>query len=310
MAENLIDLRRRIKSVKDTQKTTKAMKTVSAAKMRRSVQELNKTKPMMEKVASLLSRVSTASHQVSHPLLEERENGHTILVSISADKGLCGAFNSHLMEKTEERYRQMVEEEGKDNVHLITIGRKTSAYFVKRKYPIIRQYREMMMRLNHGHALDLSTYLQDIYLNGYKRETGDSVETLEIKQIEFVYTQYISAGRQELSLKQLFPIKADWEDQKKPESLTDSEDIEYIFEPSAEILFKALLPKYINSLVHQVLLQSSASEHAARMIAMDQATNAASDMIRSLTLTMNKLRQAAITTELLEIITATEALQK
>jgi len=301
MAENLIDLRRRIKSVHNTQKSTRAMKTVSAAKLRRSVGELNKTKPMMEKLASLLNRVSQASgdKKLTHPLLEERKEGRTLLVVISADKGLCGAFNSHLINKAEARFKELVRQEGETSVSLVTIGKKASIYFSKRKYPVQKEYREMMGRLKYQNALDLSLYLQDLYL----KEDNEP-----IKRIEFVYTQYVSAGRQDLMVRQLFPIKSDWED--KTEVTTGHQDVEYIYEPSAEVLFKALLPKYINAMVYQVLLQSSASEHAARMVAMDLATNNADDMIRSLTLTMNKLRQAAITNELLEIITATEALQK
>jgi F-type H+-transporting ATPase subunit gamma len=297
MAENLIDLRRRIKSVKNTQKITRAMKTVSAAKLRRSVMELNKTKPMMEKIASLLARVSAVSGALAHPLLEERKSGHTLLVAISADKGLCGAFNSHLVTKVEERFKELNDYEGEGNVSLITIGKKVSAHFAKRDFPVKREFRDMMGRLTYQHALDLSVYLQEIYLNPKE----------EIKQVEFVYTKYISAGKQDRTVSQLFPIKGEWEDKDQEDQPAD---VEYIFEPDAEVLFRALLPKYINSMVFQVLLQSSASEHAARMIAMELASNNASDMIRSLTLTMNKLRQASITNELLEIITATEALTK
>ncbi len=296
MAENLIDLRRRIKSVKNTQKSTKAMKTVSAAKLRRSVGELNKTKPMMAKIAELLNRVGNVSDVGAHPLLDQREEGATILVVLAADKGLCGAFNSRIMEQVEARYKELVNSEGKDMVSIVTLGNKAYKYLVKRNFPVQKDYKSVMSRLNYQNALDLSTFLRESYLN----------PDVPIKRIEFIYTQYISAGKQEMSFKQLFPIQADWE----TEDTGPVDENEYIFEPSAEELFKALLPKYINSLVYQVLLQSSASEHVARMVAMELATNNASDMIRSLTLTMNKIRQASITTEILEIITATEALQK
>jgi len=296
MAENLIDLRRRIKSVKNTQKSTKAMKTVSAAKLRRSVGELNKTKPMMAKIAQLLNRVGNVSDIGAHPLLDKREEGAVILVVMAADKGLCGAFNSHILEKAEARFKQLVKTEGDDMVTLVTLGNKAFKYFSKRDYPVQKDYKSVMSRLTYNNALDLSTYLRETYLD----------TKVPIKSIEFIYTQYLSAGRQEITGKQLFPIQSDWES----EETGSVDENEYIFEPSAEELFKALLPKYINSLVYQVLLQSSASEHAARMIAMELATNNASDMIRSLTLTMNKIRQASITNEILEIITATEALQK
>lgn len=305
MSGNLIDLRRRIKSVKNTQKSTKAMKTVSAAKLRRSVGELNKTKPMMDKIATLLSRVGDASNVQTHSLLEHRKKGGTILVAISADKGLCGAFNSHLLAKASERYKELVEKEGRDAVTSVVIGKKAFRYFEKHQYPIKKDYRDLMIRLTHKDALDISDYLQEIYLDPEEN----------IKRIEFVYTRYITASQSELTIKQLFPITPEWEDdsqadEEEPTNVPVKGDDDYIFEPSAEAIFKALLPKYINTLVYQVLLQSAAAEHAARMIAMDQATNNASDMIKSLTLTMNKMRQASITTELLEIISATEALIK
>jgi F-type H+-transporting ATPase subunit gamma len=298
MAQNLIDLRRRIKAVKDTQKTTQAMKTVSAVKMRRSVNELNRLRPIMEKIESLLKHVAQASglEVQSHPFLKERESGDTVIVAISADKGLCGAFNSHLFDKVEENYNERLDQEG-DNPDLIIIGNKAFKHFKKRDYPIKKAYQSIINRLKYHHALDLSKYLQEIYLNPDE----------EIKRVEFVFTQYITASRQERAIKQLFPIQFTWP--KGEEGHDDEEDIEYIFEPSAREIFKALLPRYINTLVYQALLQSTASEHAARMVAMELATQNADDMIRDLTLTRNKLRQASITGELLEIITATEALK-
>ncbi len=294
MAENLIDLRRRIKSVKNTQKSTRAMKTVSAAKLRRSVTELNNTKPVMTKIASLLMRVGEAIDVSAHPFLQERESGKAVLVVVSSDKGLCGAFNSHLIEAAEEYYNQQ-EKKTIDKISLITVGNKAYNYFNKRGFPIDKNYKSVMSRLKHNHAMELSRHLQQIYLD----------PEANIKSIEFIYTEYISASKQECRIKQLFPIKQEWE-----EKGDISEEIDFIFEPSKEEIFKALLPKYINSLVHQVLLQSAAAEHVARMVAMELATQNASEMIRTLTLTMNKLRQASITNELLEIITATEALQK
>jgi F-type H+-transporting ATPase subunit gamma len=302
MAQNLIDLRRRIRAVKDTQKTTKAMKTVSAAKLRRSVTELNRTLPIMEKIKSLLQQVgkspSMASQRASHPFLKTRETGHTVIVVVSADKGLCGAFNSHLLEKAQDYYRERLDEEG-DNLLLITAGNKAFKHLKKRNYPIKKDFHSIMGRLKYQHALELSSYLQEIYLNPLE----------EIKGVEFVYTQYVSASRQELTVRSLFPISFAWEE-KGDGFDSDEDDLDYIFEPSAEEIFKALLPKYINSLVYQILLQSSASEHAARMVAMELASQNASDMIRNLTLTLNKVRQASITGELLEVITATEALAK
>ena len=298
MAQNLIDLRRRIRAVKDTQKTTQAMKTVSAVKMRRSVNELNRICPIMEKIESLLKHVAQASGKEvkSHPFLKERETGDTVIVAISADKGLCGAFNSHLIEKVENHYLEQLDQEG-DNLSLVTLGNKAFKHFKKKDYPIKKNYQSVISRLKYHHALDLSKYLQEIFLNPDE----------EIKRVEFVFTRYISASKHETAVRRLFPIPFTWEEEEESDS--NKEDIEYIFEPSAREIFEALLPRYINTLVYQALLQSTASEHAARMAAMEAATQNADDMIRELTLTLNKLRQASITGELLEIITATEALK-
>jgi F-type H+-transporting ATPase subunit gamma len=293
MAGNLIALRRRIRAVKNTQKTFKAMKTVSAAKMRRSVTELNRIKPVMEKIESLIRRVASSVDVDAHPLLKKRDSGKTLIVTISADRGLCGAFNSRLIDKTESHYEKSLNK-SEDNLMLVTVGNKAANFFKKRNYPVKKEYRNVMSRLKYQHALDLSKYLQDIYLDPEEN----------IKKVEFVYTQYISAARQELAVRQLFPVKSEWE----LETEEEPEDIEYIFEPSKEEIFIYLLPRFIDSLVRQILYQAAASEHGARMKAMEQASQNADEMLRDLTLTMNKMRQASITKELLEIITATEAL--
>ncbi|MCP5107483.1 MAG: F0F1 ATP synthase subunit gamma, partial [bacterium] len=146
MAENLIDLRRRIKATKNNQKTTRAMKTVSAAKLRRSVMELNKTKPVMEKISALLKRVGPSVDAESLPLLKERETGKTLMVVISADRGLCGAFNSHLISAADNHYNEHLNKPG-DNLSLVTVGNKVSNYFNKRKAPIKKNYKSVMSRL-------------------------------------------------------------------------------------------------------------------------------------------------------------------
>lgn len=297
MAENLIDLRRRIKAVKNTQKTFKAMKTVSAVKLRRNVTELNKTRPIMDKIISLLRRVKPAVDMESLPLIKQRESGKTIIVVVSADKGLCGAFNSHLINAAEEHYLSRLNETGND-IELIVIGNKAVNHFLKKGYPIKKTYKSVISRLKFQHVLELSKYLQEIYLNPEEN----------IQKIEFVFTQYLSASKGGPQVKQLLPLVGEW---KQVVTSADSkEDVEYIFEPSEKKIFEYLLPKYIDARVQEILLQSAASEHKARMIAMEQASQNAEEIVRTLVLTMNKLRQASITGELLEIITATEALRK
>lgn len=296
MAENLQDLRRRINSVKGTRKITQAMKTVSAAKLGRGVSRLKRVRPMMEKIEEMLSKVSHSPKIKDHSFLREKESGDILIAVIASDKGLCGSFNSNIIERAQELFEQLSDEG--ENPTLITIGTKVDNYFKKREYPIKKSYNGMMSGLEYGDVKELSAFLQEIYLD----------ESKSIKKIEFIYTGFLSASKQEITVDTLFPFEDQWK--KEADIDEDREEVEFILEPSAKALFDALLPRYIDSLIYRVLLESSASEHAARMIAMELATSNAEDMIRELTLTLNKLRQASITSELLEIITATEALNK
>lgn len=291
MAENLIDLKRRINSVKNTQKITRAMKTVAAAKLRKNVKKLNRTERFMRKIEYLLNRIGKKLDYEEFPLFKEKKEGKVVIVALSSDKGLCGAFNSHTIKKVEDYYKHLEEE--KEEVLFITSGNKIYRNLNKKGFTIEKDYKSIMSNLKFSDSVQLSEYLQEIYLNR------------DIKRVEFVYTEFISSSKQETTVKQILPLKIE-----NREDEMEEEEIKYIFEPSLQEIFKYILPKHVNSLVYHILLGSIASEHAARMIAMDIATRNANDMIRSLTLTMNKLRQASITKELLEIITATEALKR
>lgn len=294
MSGNLIDLRRRIKSVKNTQKITRAMKTVSAAKLRRSTTDLNRNRPVVERLWELLVKTAKKQEASKSELTMERKEGDYLIVVLGSDKGLCGAFNSHIYKKAENRFKEL-KEKGEE-VLLITIGNKVYKYFNKREYPIKKNYESMMKRVQYMDSIQLSEYLQKIFTEE------------NIKKVEFIYTEFQSASRQSVNVKQLFPLEENWEEGENNGNIDD--EVEYIFEPSAEEIFKKVLPKFIDLLVYRLLLESEASENAARMIAMELATNNADEMIRGLTLVLNKLRQASITKELLEIITATEALKK
>ncbi len=288
MSGNLIDLRRRIVSVKNTQKITKAMKTVSAVKLRKSVMKINSSLPILNKIEYLIKQVSKSIDLNISSLMQKRENGETVIVAISADKGLCGSFNSNLAKEAEQYYMKVLKEGG--NPSFVTIGKKVNHYIVKKNLRIRRNFPDVMIGLNSKNAKEITDYLRSIFL-------GE-----EIKEIRFIFTRYISASQQEISDKLLFPVKLDHKE-------TDDEvDIEYIFEPEPKEILEILIPRYVDSIVFHTLLESSASEHVARMIAMELATQNASEMIEKLTLTLNKMRQASITNELLEIITATEAL--
>lgn len=291
MSGNLIDLRRRIKSIRNTQKITRAMKTVSAAKLRKSVTERKRNVPLLEKYIHILKQVTLHQSDIDIPLLQEKDSGGTVIVAIGSNKGLCGSFNSYIIREVE-KYFSELKDSGKEP-SLITIGTKIHRYFSKREYPILKSYNTLMKEVTYSEVTRLSSELQSLFME-------DTVQS-----IQFVTTRFISSSRQKVERSQLFPIQPFWEERAE-----DQPEIEYIYEPSQKEIFDFVLPKYIHLFIYRVLLESAASEHAARMIAMELATQNADDMIRQLTLTMNKLRQASITKELLEIITATEALNQ
>jgi F-type H+-transporting ATPase subunit gamma len=268
------------------------MKTVSAVKLRKAVTELNNSRPFLLKLEELLRRVGQGLDMNEFPLLQERESGRVVLVAVSADKGLCGSFNSHIEKFVNERKKEL--EDSGEEVEWVAIGKKVNLHLNSLNLRPLKSETDMMGRLNYQDARSLSDYLQDLFL-----------DSSGVKSVEFIYTSFQSASNQIIVSEQLFPLKSKWEQADED----GGEELEYIFEPEPKEIFESFLPRYINSLVFRILLESSASEHAARMIAMDLATRNASDVIRTLTLTMNKLRQASITNEILEIITATEALK-
>ena len=300
MAGNLISLRRRIKSVKNNQKLTRAMKTVAAAKLRRATAELKKSRPHRDKIASLLQQTGARIDLGRQPLLRPRRQGSIVLVVIASDKGLCGAFNSHVLRQSEAYYRELIERG--ESVLLITVGNKAGRYFAKRNLPVQAAHNNMISRLQFSDAEKLAAELLDLYLTG------------EVRQVEFAFQEFVSASKQQFTIRRLLPIESPWPPAGTGASDAAAGDVDgkgdVIFEPGAEAIFLALLPRLIIAAVYQVLLQSMAAEQVSRMVAMDMATRNASDMIRSLTLLLNKMRQASITKELLEIITATEALNQ
>jgi F-type H+-transporting ATPase subunit gamma len=296
MAGNLIFLRRRIKSVKNTQKLTKAMKTVAAAKMRRSTSELKRSRPYRAKITQLLRETGKNAVLQAQPLLKADGQGAAVLVVLASDKGLCGAFNSHVLKQAEARYRELAAAGGE--VFLITVGSKASRYFSKRGMEPKRKCNGMISRLQFADAVNLAAELQELFLNG------------GAGSVEFAFNEYVTASKQQFVIRPLLPVVLDEGEGAEVEKAAAAERVDYIFEPGADAIFQALLPRFITARVYQFLLQSMAAEQLARMVAMDLATRNASDMIRQLTLLLNKMRQAAITKELLEIITATEAMNE
>ncbi len=279
------DLRRRIKSIKNTQQITKAMKAVSAAKMRRAQDDVVAARPYAKRLIDVLGRVGMASKGVKHSLLEVREPKKVAFVVITADRGLCGAFNSNVLR------RATHELEGFKDPLLICIGRKSLDYFRRRGYNVVQNYVGLGEEVHPAQAKEIGEYIIRQYSEG------------EFDAVYVVYSEFINVLSQSPVTIKLLP--AEPPEAKEENTIT----VEYIYEPSAEEVMGALLPKYVINTVFQGLLESKAGEHSARMTAMDNATKNAAEMIDKFTLTMNRIRQDAITREITEIVGGAAALE-
>ena len=283
---NILDIRRRIRSVKNTQQITKAMKMVSAAKLRRAQERVMSARPYAQKILSVLNSLVTRSEGQTHPLLEDRGGERIQVVVITADKGLCGAFNSNIIKAAqnfidEHRHRQLT---------LNCVGRKGRDFFRKGSVPLAHEAVNIFARLDYSHAKQISATLMEEFSNN------------EVDAVYLVYNEFKSVIQQRIVVEQLLPIQ----------KLAVSEEaslIGYIYEQPAGEIFGSLIPKHVEVQVYRALLESAAAEHGARMTAMDAATNNAVDLIDSLTLTMNRARQAGITKEIIEIVGGAAALE-
>jgi F-type H+-transporting ATPase subunit gamma len=286
----LIDLRRRIRSVKNTRQLTKAMKSVSAAKLKRAQNQVYQTRPFSQKLASILSNIRARTPDLKHPFFNEREEKIIDIIIITGDKGLCGAFNSNTLKFAETKVKELKGEE--KTVNTIILGKKGYDFLRFKGEEIKDYFIGFFMKLDYLKSVEISDKIISDFLEG------------KSDAIYMIYNKFHSVSKTEIVFEKLLPI-GEMEEIKEEEEM-----LEYEFEPSPEEIFESLLPIYLKNYFYRILLESAASEHAARMVAMDLATRNASDMIDSLTLTMNKIRQAAITKEILEITTATEAMKK
>ena len=283
---NILDIRRRIRSVKNTQQITKAMKMVSAAKLRRAQERVMSARPYAQKILSVLNSLVTRSEGQTHPLLEDRGGERIQVVVITADKGLCGAFNSNIIKAAqnfigEHRHRQLT---------LNCVGRKGRDFFRKGSLPLAHEAVNIFARLDYSHAKQIAATLMEEFSNK------------EVDAVYLVYNEFKSVIQQRIVVEQLLPI------QKLPAS-EEANPIDYIYEQPAGEIFSSLIPKHVEVQVYRALLESAAAEYGARMTAMDAATNNAVDLIDSLTLTMNRARQAGITREIIEIVGGAAALE-
>jgi F-type H+-transporting ATPase subunit gamma len=276
---NVLDIRRRIRSVKNTQQITRAMKMVAAAKLRRSQERVLNARPYAHQMLMLLESVASRAEQRTHPLLAERPVKKVLLVPVTGDKGLCGAFNSNLIRAA----TNYLAEHRSEQVSMITVGRKGRDYFRKRPVSIISDQVNLFGKLEFSHAQDIARQIIELYAN-------QSVDA-----VDFLYNEFKSVLTQRLMIERYLPIHSI----KPPEGQAL---IDYIYEQPAADIFNALLPRFVEIQVYRALLESQAAEFAARMTAMDSATNNAGELIDSLTLYLNRVRQASITREIIEIV--------
>jgi F-type H+-transporting ATPase subunit gamma len=285
---NLRMLRRRIAGVKNIQQVTNAMRMVAAARMRRSQENMMAARPYSRKMGALMRHVVSLADQGDHPLLIERELRHVCLVVLTGDRGLCGSFNSNVIRRAVQQGRSY-QEQGVD-VSLVCVGRKGRDFFARRGYTILGEHLNIFDHLGFHHAQALVREVLYIYTQ------------LEVDRVEVVYNEFRSVLQQNLVCAQFLPIAPEAPDREK--GFTD-----YLYEPSQKELLDELLPRHLNVQMWQTLLESNASEQAARMTAMENATKNAGELVDSLTLARNKVRQAAITREIAEIVGGAEALK-
>lgn len=279
---NAQDIRRRIKSVKSIEQITKAMKMVAAARLRKAQEKAAASRPYTEKIREVLASVAGGASEATHPLLEVREVNRVAYLILSADKGLAGAYSSNVIKEA------LPNIAGKDNVSVITVGRKARDYFKRRGYSLAEEYTGFSERPTYQHAMTIARMIAA----GFTAGTYD--------EIHLVYTKFYSALTQKPTSIKLLPLES---------AAETKEHQEYIFEPSAEEVLKYLLPQYLESVIYGALLQSAASELGARMTAMGAATENAEELIAKLVLNYNKIRQATITREISEIVGGAEALK-
>ncbi len=285
----LREIRRRISGVKSTQKITKAMKMVAAAKLRRAQDAVISARPYARKMKDLLQHLAAVVDVGANPLFADRSPERIAVIVVSSDRGLCGAFNSNIIRSAT---HHIAAADVPDAVQVIPIGRKAVDFFTKNGYRIAGKYTGIFAGLHFSTAQAIVADAVKRFLDG------------EFDRVDIVYNEFKSIIQQRVVTEQLLPIP-----RAVVEGAPKGQRIDYIYEPSDTELITALVPKHLNFQMWRVLLESNASEHGARMTAMDNATTNASDLIRTLQLSYNKARQASITKELLEIVSGAEALK-
>jgi F-type H+-transporting ATPase subunit gamma len=283
---SLLDLRRRVRSIKNTQQITKAMKMVSAAKLRRAQDRILSARPFALKMLEVLNSLATRADPKAHPLLAVREPRRVEVVVITADKGLAGAFNANILKEA----LSFLRKENASELELQVVGRKARDFFRRRDFTIRSEYVDVFRDLTYEHCKEVAKPIMDRYMEG------------SLDAVYIIYNQFKNVMQQDVVAERLLPLEKLHFD--RPE-----EEFDYIYEPTAKEILTDLLPTHVEYQVWRALLESAAAEQAARMTAMDSATKNAGELIDHLTLTMNRARQASITNEILEVVSGVEALK-
>ena len=284
---NLQDIRRRVRSVKNIQQITRAMKFVAASKLRRAQDRIFSARPYANRMLAVLNSLATRADPEHHPLLVEREQEKVMLVVITSDRGLCGAFSANII-KAATRYLE--EKSTNDALSLALVGRKGVDWFGQRPWTIRHEYVDIMTRVDFKYAQELAQSLIKYYASA------------DLDAVYLVYNEFKSVVQQDVTIEPLLPIRRlEIEDQGEP-------CLDYIYEQPPPVLFDHLLSRHVETQVFRAMLESEAAEHGARMTAMDSATRNAGEMIDQLTLYMNRMRQASITTEIIEVVSGADAL--
>jgi len=289
---NLKEVRNRIKSVSSTQQITKAMKMVSAAKLKRATNAIVALRPYATKLSELLGNLSASLEDGSSPFLQEREPVRVLVIVVTSNRGLAGAFNMNAIKTANNLIASKYSAQlAAGNVSIVSIGKKSQEFYERRKYSVIGNNNDVYNDLNFLNVSKITESIMEGFLKG------------QYDRVELVYNQFRNAAMQILTTEQLLPVP-----KSEASKVNNAPTVDYILEPSQEEIVKELIPKNIKIQVYKAVLDSYASEHGARMTAMDKATENAGDLLKALKLAYNQARQAAITTELTEIVSGAAAL--
>ena len=282
----LRDIKRRIKSVQSTQQITKAMEMVAAARLRKAQAQVEAARPYGLKMQQMLESLASAAAGLNHPLFEERDVKKRLLVVFTSDRGLSGSYNTNIIRSAS----QYLKEAEHGSVSLGLIGKKGADFFKRRPYPIAFSIADLGGKIDLVRIRQMANDITNMFLSG------------EFDEVRLLYTSFVSMVKYRITLEKFLPVE-------NPASESEGMPSDYIFEPNAEAIFSTLVPRYCVTKILQAILESFASEHGSRMIAMGNATRNADEMIDHLTLVRNKARQASITKELLDIVGGVEALK-